>query len=125
MKQVSAIFLIIACLFAGFTASARKSQTEEFRRKLVTLNAIVKELDVSYVDTLDASQLMDRTIGALLYQIDPYTEYYTDDNKDELLTISAGKYAGIGSSIFKRGDYVYINEPYWDSPARKYGLRNV
>lgn len=124
MKQVSAIFLIIACLFAGFTASARKSQTEEFRRKLVTLNAIVKELDVSYVDTLDASQLMDRTIGALLYQIDPYTEYYTDDNKDELLTISAGKYAGIGSSIFKRGDHIYINEPYWDSPARKYGLRS-
>lgn len=66
---------------------------------------------------------MDKTIDALLYQIDPYTEYYPSDNQDEILSISQGKYAGIGSVITKRGDSVYISEPQWTSPARKAGLR--
>ncbi|MDE6526735.1 MAG: S41 family peptidase, partial [Muribaculaceae bacterium] len=54
---------------------------------------------------------------------DPYTEYFPADNQDEILSISQGKYAGIGSVITKRGDSVYINEPQWTSPARKAGLR--
>ncbi|MDE6134169.1 MAG: S41 family peptidase, partial [Muribaculaceae bacterium] len=86
-------------------------------------NAIVKELNTNYVDTLPATSLMDKTIDALLYQIDPYTEYFPSDNQEELQTLVEGKYAGIGSTIMKRGKEVIISEPRWDSPSHKAGLR--
>lgn len=121
-------FIIAACALvaaiAAMTAQeTQNAQKDRFARKLHTFNAIVKELHGNYVDTLDAVKIMDRTIDALLYQIDPYTEYYPSDNQDEILSISQGQYAGIGSVITKRGDTVYINEPQWTSPARQAGLR--
>lgn len=101
-------------------ASARK---DKFANKLHTFNTIVKELQTNYVDTLNARNIMDRTVEYLLYQIDPYTEYYPTDNQDEILSISQGQYAGIGSVIMKRGDNVIIHQPQQNSPSRRVGLR--
>lgn len=122
MKRFITYILIAACLCGVVSASAPSSK-ERFARKLRTFNAIVKELHTNYVDTLDADKIMDKTIDALLYQIDPYTEFYPADNQDEILSISQGKYAGIGSFILKRDGKVLISEPQWESPARLSGLR--
>lgn len=122
MKRFITYILIAACLCGVVSASA-PSNKERFARKLRTFNAIVKELHTNYVDTLDADKIMDKTIDALLYQIDPYTEFYPADNQDEILSISQGKYAGIGSFILKRDGKVLISEPQWESPARLSGLR--
>lgn len=121
-KIICSIFVILAT--AGLMAqSADAARKDDFSRKLRTFGNIIKELQTNYVDTLDANGIMDETIGALLYQIDPYTEYYPSNDQDEILSISAGKYAGIGSTIVKRGKNVLISEPQWNSPARKAGLR--
>ncbi len=93
-------------------------------RNLTVLNSIVKELSTAYVDTIDGKKLMEFAIEAMLYQgTDPYTEYFPWGDQDEILSISEGSYAGIGSAIVKRGNAVYITGPYWDSPARAAGLR--
>lgn len=125
MKKVFYIIAAAAALAAVVATAAEPAaaRKDDFARKLRTFNAIVKELQVNYVDTLDANDIMDKTIGALLYQIDPYTEYYPAGDQDELLSISQGQYAGIGSTIVKRGSEVLVSEPQWDSPARRTGLR--
>lgn len=124
MKRFLCILLILLCVGACIsTTSAQAVKKDQFSRKLKTFNSIVKELQTNYVDTLNAVDIMDNTINALLYQIDPYTEYYPADNQDEILAISQGKYAGIGSVIAKRGDIVIFSEPQWNSPARRTGLR--
>ncbi len=112
---------VLAC--AGFGAGASDA-ADRFARKIHTLNSIAKELETNYVDTLAVEDLMNGAIGALLYQIDPYTEYYPADDQDELLALSEGSYAGIGALISKRGDKVIISNPYWNSPSRRYGLRH-
>lgn len=114
---------IASCVAASSIAAPASAKKDEFARKLHTFNAIVKELQSGYVDTLDATGIMDKTIGALLYQIDPYTEYYPAGDQDEILSLSQGQYAGIGSVIQKRGDKVIISEPQWGSPALEAGLR--
>lgn len=123
MKRLTSSFLLLCAICLLIGAKTSGSQKEQFSRKLHTLNSIVKELNANYADTLPAAQIMDKTISALLYQIDPYTEYYPADDKDELLSISEGKYAGIGAVISKRGDKVIIRQPQWESPARAAGLR--
>ncbi|MDE6437052.1 MAG: PDZ domain-containing protein, partial [Muribaculaceae bacterium] len=118
MKKIILILAIIMPMMA-----AARSQNAEFARKLQTFNAIVKELNTNYVDTLQATVLMDNTIDALLSQIDPYTEYFPADNQEELQSLTEGKYAGIGATILKRDKNVIITDPRWDTPSRNAGLR--
>lgn len=125
MKRITTILLLLALLCpAAIAKTPEAARKDRFARKLNTFNTIVKELHTNYVDTLDADDIMDKTIDALLYQIDPYTEYYPSSDQDEILSISQGSYAGIGSYIMKRGNDIIISEPQWESPARKAGLRH-
>lgn len=124
MKRLITILIAAAAIGVAIgTTTSDARRKDLFARKLQTIGAIVKDLNTEYVDTLDATAIMDNTIAAMLDQIDPYTEYYPADNQDEIMSISLGKYAGIGSIISKRGGKVIISEPQWDSPARRVGLR--
>lgn len=86
---------------------------------------IVRELDLLYVDTLDMKKTIETGISAMLGSIDPYTEYYSADDMNELKTMTTGKYGGIGAVIrqYPKRDYVYISEPYEGMPAQKAGLK--
>ena len=125
MKRIFYPLAILAalCISLGSQSMPASARKDRFANKLHTFNTIVKELQTNYVDTLDPATIMDRTVQYLLYQIDPYTEYYPSDNQDEILSISQGQYAGIGSVISKRGDNVIINEPQEGSPSKRVGLR--
>lgn len=120
-------FIIIASLLASIlsaTALDALARKDEFARNLQVFNAVVKELQTSYVDTLNAKELMNYAIEALLFEVDPYTEYYPAANQDDLLTISTGRYGGIGCVISMRDGNVIMSDPYWNSPARRAGIRH-
>ncbi len=123
MKRILIIFGLMASMLtaAALDAQARK---DEFARNLQVFNAVAKELQANYVDTLNAKELMEYTIAAMLFQVDPYTEYYPASEQDDLLTISTGRYGGIGCIIGQRDNYIFMSEPYWNSPARRAGIRH-
>ena len=125
MKKLLYIAILGSALFVAMASSSMPAavRKDRFANKLHTFNSIVKELQTSYVDTLDGAKIIDNAVDYMLYQIDPYTEYYPADNQDELLSISQGSYAGIGSVITKRGDVVIISQPQENSPSRRAGLR--
>lgn len=122
LLYISALAVALCATVASnsMPASARK---DRFANKLHTFNTIVKELQTSYVDTLEASKIIDNALDYMLFQIDPYTEYYPADNQEEILSISQGQYAGIGTVISKRGNTVIVNQPQDNSPAKRAGLR--
>ncbi len=122
------ILIVIASCLAMITIVAKTSPTRssksDISRNLQIFNAVYKELQTQYVDTIDADATMQTAIRAMLSTIDPYTEYYPADNQDEITSISAGQYAGIGSVIMKRGNDVIIHRPQWDTPSRRAGVRH-
>ena len=59
-------------------------------------NSIVKELNMYYVDTIDAKKVATTSIDAMLYELDPYTEYIPKEEQGDFMTISTGEYGGIG-----------------------------
>ena len=95
-------------------------------RNLNTFNAIVKQLEMNYVDTIRPKEAFHAAIGALLSTIDPYTEYYDADDKSEITMMTTGQYdyGGIGSFIMERDGSSYINSPMEGAPAAKAGLRS-
>lgn len=116
--------LAAAALIAGTLISRAKSTELDHAHNLLIFNDIYKELYTNYVDTLDAEKTMRTAIDALLGQIDPYTEYYPKSEQDDLLSISSGEYAGVGSVITLRDSTIIMYQPSWDSPARKAGVRH-
>lgn len=84
---------------------------------------ILKELELSYVDTIDYVALTKAGIGYMLNGLDPYTVYYGSDEFDQLQRLRSGEYGGIGAVIMRRNNKAYINEPYEGMPAQQNDVR--
>ena len=106
-------------------ATAQKNHNFEVSKNLEIFNNLFKQLDLYYVDTLDADKLVKTATGSMLNTLDPYTEYYPDDERDDLKQMLTGKYAGIGSLIHysKNEDRCIISEPFENMPAAEGGLK--
>ncbi len=74
-------------------------------RSLGIFNALYKELNTFYVDTIDAQKSIENAINAMLEDIDPYTEYIPAKETDEVMTISTAEDGGIGSYRKERTGY--------------------
>lgn len=98
----------------------------EATKQLEIFNAAYYNLHLNYVDSLDAKKHVGDALNYMLSQIDPYTEYYSKENTEDLKTLSTGKYAGIGSPIVYRRDLdcAVFSDPYHDMPAYRYGVRS-
>ena len=105
----------------SLTAKAQdvKNHNLEVSKNLEIFNALYKNLDMMYVDTLDANKVVGTGINAMLRSLDPYTEYYPEEKQKELKQMLTGKYAGIGALVryHQKRKQVVIEEPYEGMPS--------
>lgn len=105
------------------TTSDQKSDTHlNAQQYFEILGSAVSMLQQHFVDSIDWSKVMRAGIDAMLGELDPYTEFYTEEDQSEFKTMTTGEYGGIGSIIQQNGDSVIISQPYEDMPAAKAGL---
>ena len=117
------ILMVVTMLPMG--ASAQENHELEVGKNLDIFNALYSNLDLFYVDTLNPQQTMTAAIKGMLQSLDPYTEYYPEDQKKNLQMMLTGKYAGIGALIkyHTRLKRVVVDEPYEGMPAAEVGLK--
>ena len=119
--------LVLLLLGLSLSASAQKSKDHHFEvgKHLDIFNQLYKNLELLYVDTLNPKETIGTGINAMLRSLDPYTEYYAQDETKNLRMMLTGKYAGIGALIRKHQklDRVVIDEPYANMPAAEAGLK--
>ena len=123
MKKLISILLVFLPTFA--MAQGQKDHNFEVAKHLDIFNNVYKNLDLLYVDTLNPKDVIGTGINAMLRQLDPYTEYYAQDETKNLRMMLTGKYAGIGALIRKHQklNRVVIDEPYANMPAAEAGLQ--
>ena len=113
--------------FAVFAFSPAFAQSAGFRLGKWTeiQNAIIKELNRSYVDSLPVDRIQRAGIDAMLESLDPYTMYVPEEDNEDFEFMIGKTYGGIGAIIYKPDteSNVIINEPYAGSPAANAGLR--
>ena len=118
---------LIMFLALSLSAQAQKNSDHNFEvgKHLDIFNQVYKNLELLYVDTLDPKGTIGTGINAMLRTLDPYTEYYAQDETKDLRLMLTGKYAGIGALIRKHQklDRVVIDEPYANMPAAEVGLK--
>ena len=118
---------LLMLFFVALTASAQKNKDHNFEvgKHLDIFNQVYKNLELLYVDTLSPKETIGTGINAMLRSLDPYTEYYAQDETKNLRMMLTGKYAGIGALIRKHQklDRIVIDEPYANMPAAEAGLK--
>lgn len=119
--------MLMALMAVAMPIMAQNTSDHNFRvaKNLDIFNAIYRNLDLMYVDSLDADKTIGTAIRSMMHSLDPYTDYFPEDKAAEYKQMMTGKYAGIGSIIsysFTR-KRVIINEPYEGMPAAEAGLK--
>jgi carboxyl-terminal processing protease len=118
--RVGLLILVVGGLSAGLTGYTSKNF--EIARNLDIFTTLFRELVVNYVDEVNPSELIQTGIDEMLYSLDPYTNFIPESQIEDVRFMTTGQYGGIGALIHRRGNRVYISEPYEGFPAQKAGL---
>ena len=116
---------IAMMLALSMQAQTQKDHHFEVGKHLDIFNNVYKNLELLYVDTLNPKETIGTAINAMLRSLDPYTEYYAQEDTKDLKMMLTGKYAGIGALIRKHQklNRIVIDEPYAGMPAAEAGLK--
>lgn len=126
LKKAPALLWAVALSIGVLPLRAQQPKTEsrfEVSKQLEILNALVKEVEMFYVDSVETEKMVRRGIDAMLRGLDPYTEYYPEQESDNMKLLVTGEYGGVGAYIRARDGGVIITEPFEGMPAAKAGLK--
>ena len=85
--------------------------------------SLFRELNLFYVDETNPEKLVENSIKGMLKELDPYTTYIPESDRENFNFMTTGQYGGIGALIRRNGEYAIIAEPYEGFPATKAGLK--
>ncbi len=125
MKRIIFQLVLLLLPVAALNAQDVKRHNFEVTKNLDVFNTIYKNLDLMYVDTLNADEVIGTGIKAMLKSLDPYTVYYPESDVKDLKLMLTGSYAGIGALVryHQKLKRVVIDEPYENTPAAQAGLK--
>ena len=107
-KYIIILSLCIVSLFA-FNFS---QDYFEVSKNLDVFNTLYRELNIYYVDDTKPGQLMKTGIDAMLASLDPYTDFYPENDIEDFKYMTTGQYGGIGALIQDVNNKITVTEPY-------------
>ncbi|MEN9370341.1 MAG: hypothetical protein RI952_1206 [Bacteroidota bacterium] len=122
MHKVNKKILVISVSITAIFSLAFVDNYFEISKNLDIMTTAYRELNMYYVDDIDASKLMRTGIEAMVESLDPYTNYISESEIEDYRFMTTGQYGGVGSSIFTRNNYAVIKEVYEGFAAQKAGL---
>ncbi|TXD82644.1 S41 family peptidase [Subsaximicrobium wynnwilliamsii] len=121
LKKRVIVPILAICIFT--TTSAFKGDFFEIAKQIEIFTTLFKELNMNYVDETNPGDLMDTAIKSMLNDLDPYTNYYNEQDVEKARINNAGDYTGIGANVLTLKDKLVIMEPYKGYAADKAGMK--
>lgn len=122
-RVIKRISLVLIGLILLIGTSGFKSDFFAIAKQIEIFTTLFKELNMNYVDETNPAQLMDTAIKAMLEDLDPYTNYWNEQDVEAARMNTAGEYQGIGAAVRISRDRFTILETYKGFPADKAGLK--
>ena len=122
-KIVQFIVLPVVAIFIFISTTAYNNDFFEIAKQIEIFTTLFKEVNMNYVDDTNPADLMDTAIKSMLEDLDPYTNFYNEQDVEAERIRRTGDYSGIGAHIATLKDKVVIIEAYKDYPADKAGLK--
>lgn len=117
------ILIPFFALTVFITGSAFQNDFFEIAKQIEIFTTLYKEINMNYVDETNPANLMDTAIKSMLKDLDPYTQFYNEQDVEAEKIKRTGDYTGIGANVRTMKDKLVILEPYKEYPADKAGLK--
>lgn len=121
LKKISMVTISIIIILL-LTSSIDK-ELFQLNKTFDIFGAVYKQLNEKYVNEIETEKLMKNGIEGMLKGLDPYTEYYEEDDTESIDLITKGNYVGFGITISHIEKKVTIVNISSNSRALMDGLR--
>jgi carboxyl-terminal processing protease len=109
---------ILVTIFFSF-----QSRFFEIAKQIEIYNTLFKELNVNYIDEINPGHLTAKTIKSTLKNLDPYTNFYNEQDVEDVKIRREGEYGGIGVVCYYTKQGIILSEIYKGFAADKAGLK--
>ena len=106
-KITASIFILLGCLII-FSFTSSESRYTALIKNLEIYAELFKILNNNYVDELNPNDLMRTGIDGMLNSMDPYTNYFPEDQVEDIRTMTTGQYGGIGATTKRIGSRTIV-----------------
>lgn len=120
---IALLFGIVAIESTSAQSTERSRRDFELGKSIEVLANIMREFEMGHVDNINASELLTSAANGMISATDPYSEYIPEEELANFEMLTTGRYAGVGSLIRKKGDYIHFAQPYKGSPSDVAGIK--
>ena len=106
-----------------FIGASFKEDFFEVAKQIEIFTTLFKAVNMNYVDNTNPGELMDKAIKSMLADLDPYTNYFNEQDVVKYKINNTGEYTGIGAVITRKETKLIVKEVYKNYPADKAGLK--
>lgn len=128
LPLLAVVVIAVSTLVGGYYGSARPAHVTDAESELTDqlsdeFKEALAEIQESYAGKADLESLGKASIQGMLHQLDPHSAFFTKSEFDEVQTEQSSRIYGIGVTIAKRYDRVYILSATPGAPGQRAGLR--
>lgn len=120
---IALLFGIVAMESTSAQNTERSRRDFELGKSIEVLANIMREFEMGHVDNINAAELLTSAANGMISATDPYSEYIPEEELANFEMLTTGRYAGVGSLIRKKGDYIHFAQPYKGSPSDIAGIK--
>jgi carboxyl-terminal processing protease len=106
-----------------FIGTSFREDFFEVAKQIEIFTTMFKAVNRNYVDNTNPGELMDKAIKSMLADLDPYTNYFNEQDVVKYKINNTGEYTGIGAIITRKETKLIVKEVYKNYPADKSGLK--
>ena len=117
-------YILISSLLTSFLFSkgSTKDIYKQVRKNQSLINDVYRYIITNYVDDINLDAFTKMSINNMLRELDPYTTYMENEEKDGIEMLTKGKYGGVGIQIGVREKQLTVLAPMDNSPAKRAGI---
>src|SRR5437762_11064827 len=128
LPLIAITVVALSTLAGGYYSSLRPRHVTETDSNLTDevsdqFKEALMEVQENYSGTVDLENLGKNSIQGMLHQLDPHSAFFTKAEFDDVQTEQSSRIYGIGVTIAKRYDHVYILSATPGAPGYRAGLR--
>lgn len=125
LRMLGVVVVATLVFMADVTAQSTERVRRDFElgKSIEVLANIMREFESGHVENISAEELLKAAAAGMVSATDPYSEYLPEEAMADFDMLTTGRYAGVGSLIRKKGDYVLFAQPYKGAPSDLAGVK--
>lgn len=118
MKKQFFILLILSVVFT----TTLVAQNKNYQTCKTKMDQLINSINAMYVDSIDFDPMIDKSISAMLKELDPHTAYIPKKDVQAMTEPLQGSFDGIGVTFQLIKDTINVMEVIINGPSEKVGL---